>query len=41
MPNHSVVSRMWGPLARALEAVVERRESPQAALDRAQETLRP
>jgi arabinogalactan oligomer / maltooligosaccharide transport system substrate-binding protein len=41
MPNHPAVSRMWGPLARALEAVVEKRESPQAALDRAQAALTP
>lgn len=41
MPNHPAVSRMWGPLSRALEAVVERRESPQEALDRAQAALTP
>jgi arabinogalactan oligomer / maltooligosaccharide transport system substrate-binding protein len=39
MPNHPAVSRMWGPLSRALEAVVEKRESPQAALDAAQRAL--
>ncbi|MEA2559886.1 MAG: arabinogalactan oligomer / maltooligosaccharide transport system substrate-binding protein [Acidobacteriota bacterium] len=41
MPNHPAMSRIWGPLARALEAVVEKRESPQAALDGAQAVLTP
>jgi arabinogalactan oligomer/maltooligosaccharide transport system substrate-binding protein len=39
MPNHPAVPRAWGPLARALEAVVEKRESPQAALDAAQREI--
>lgn len=39
MPNFPAVSRMWGPLARALEAVVAKEASPQEALDRAQEAL--
>ena len=39
MPNHPAVSRIWGPLSRALETVVERRDSPQTALDRAQAAL--
>jgi arabinogalactan oligomer/maltooligosaccharide transport system substrate-binding protein len=39
MPNHPAVPRMWGPLARALDAVVEKRESPQAALDAAQREI--
>jgi arabinogalactan oligomer / maltooligosaccharide transport system substrate-binding protein len=41
MPNHPALSRMWGPLSQALEAVVEKRESPQAALDAAQRALTP
>ena len=41
MPNHAAMSRVWGPLSRALEAVVEKRDSPQAALDRAQAALTP
>jgi arabinogalactan oligomer/maltooligosaccharide transport system substrate-binding protein len=41
MPNHPALSRMWGPLARALEDVVEKRDSPQAALDRAQAAVTP
>lgn len=41
MPNHPAMPRMWGPLSRALEAVVEKRESPQAALDAAQRALTP
>jgi arabinogalactan oligomer/maltooligosaccharide transport system substrate-binding protein len=36
MPNLPGMSRLWTPLAQALEAVVERRVSPQEALDRAQ-----
>jgi arabinogalactan oligomer/maltooligosaccharide transport system substrate-binding protein len=39
MPNVPGMSRIWGPLARALEAVVERRSSPQEALDQAQREL--
>jgi arabinogalactan oligomer/maltooligosaccharide transport system substrate-binding protein len=39
MPNVPAMSRIWGPLARALEAVVERRASPQEALDQAQREL--
>ena len=41
MPNHPAMPRLWGPLSRALEAVVEKRESPQAALDAAQRALAP
>jgi arabinogalactan oligomer / maltooligosaccharide transport system substrate-binding protein len=36
MPNAPGMTRIWGPLARALQAVVERRSSPQEALDLAQ-----
>lgn len=36
MPNVPGMTRIWGPLARALQAVVERRSSPQEALDQAQ-----
>jgi arabinogalactan oligomer/maltooligosaccharide transport system substrate-binding protein len=39
MPNVPGMSRIWGPLARALDAVVERRSSPQAALDEAQKEM--
>jgi arabinogalactan oligomer/maltooligosaccharide transport system substrate-binding protein len=39
MPNVPGMSRIWGPLARALEAVVERRASPQEALDQAQKEM--
>jgi arabinogalactan oligomer/maltooligosaccharide transport system substrate-binding protein len=39
MPNVPGMSRIWGPLARALEAVVERRASPQEALDQAQREM--
>lgn len=41
MPNHPALPRLWGPLSRALEAVVEKRESPQAALDAAQAAVSP
>jgi len=41
MPNHPAMPRMWGPLSRALEAVVEKRESPQTALDAAQAAVSP
>ncbi|MFL6293610.1 MAG: extracellular solute-binding protein [Thermoanaerobaculia bacterium] len=41
MPNDPAMPRLWGPLSRALEAVVEKRESPQAALDAAQRALTP
>ena len=41
MPNHPLLSRMWGPLSQALDAVVERRLSPQEALDGAQRTVNP
>lgn len=36
MPNHPGMSRIWAPLAQALEAAVEGQVSPQEALDRAQ-----
>jgi arabinogalactan oligomer / maltooligosaccharide transport system substrate-binding protein len=36
MPNLPGMSRMWGPLTSALEAVVEKEASPQEAMDRAQ-----
>jgi arabinogalactan oligomer/maltooligosaccharide transport system substrate-binding protein len=36
MPNLPGLSRTWAPLNRALEAVVDRRASPQDALDQAQ-----
>jgi arabinogalactan oligomer/maltooligosaccharide transport system substrate-binding protein len=39
MPNVPGMSRVWGPLARALEAVAERRASPQEALDQAQKEM--
>ncbi|HEX3128541.1 MAG TPA: extracellular solute-binding protein [Thermoanaerobaculia bacterium] len=39
MPNVPDMSRIWGPLARALDAVVERRSTPQAALDQAQKEM--
>jgi arabinogalactan oligomer/maltooligosaccharide transport system substrate-binding protein len=39
MPNVPGMSRIWGPLAKALEDVVERRASPQEALDRAQKEM--
>lgn len=39
MPNVPGMSRIWGPLARALEAVVERRSSPQEAMDEAQREM--
>lgn len=39
MPNVPGMSRVWGPLARALDAVVERRLSPQEALDQAQREM--
>jgi len=39
MPNVPGMSRIWGPLARALDAVAERRASPQQALDQAQAEL--
>lgn len=39
MPNVPGMSRIWGPLARALEAVVERRLSSQEALDEAQREM--
>lgn len=39
MPNVPAMSRIWGPLARALEAVAERRASPQEALDQAQQEM--
>ncbi len=39
MPNVPAMIRIWGPLARALESVVERRSSPQDALDLAQAEL--
>jgi arabinogalactan oligomer/maltooligosaccharide transport system substrate-binding protein len=39
MPNVPGMSRIWGPLARALEAVVERRASAQEALDQAQKEM--
>ncbi len=39
MPNVPGMTRIWGPLARALESVVERRASPQQALDQAQAEL--
>ena len=39
MPNVPGMSRVWGPLARALESVVERRASPQEALDQAQREM--
>lgn len=41
MPNDPAMPRMWGPLSRALEAVMEKRESPQTALDAAQRALTP
>ncbi|MES1240242.1 MAG: extracellular solute-binding protein [Acidobacteriota bacterium] len=41
MPNVPGMNRIWGPLARALEAVVERRLSPQEALDQAQREMTP
>lgn len=41
MPNHPALSRMWGPLSQALDAVVEKRLSPQEALDGAQRTVNP
>lgn len=41
MPNHPLLSRMWGPLSQALDAVVERRLSPQEALDGAQRAVSP
>jgi arabinogalactan oligomer / maltooligosaccharide transport system substrate-binding protein len=39
MPNLPGMSRLWAPLAQALEAVVERRASPQEALDRVQREM--
>ncbi len=39
MPNAPGMSRIWGPLARALDAVVERRSSPQEAFDEAQREM--
>jgi arabinogalactan oligomer/maltooligosaccharide transport system substrate-binding protein len=39
MPNLPAMSRLWTPLAQALEAVVERRASPQEALDRVQKQI--
>ena len=41
MPNHPALSRMWGPLSEALDAVVEKRLSPQEALDGAQRAVAP
>jgi len=39
MPNVPGMTRIWGPFARALQAVVERRSSPQDALDQAQREM--
>lgn len=39
MPNAPGMTRIWAPLARALQAVVERRSSPQDALDQAQREM--
>ena len=39
MPNHPALSRMWRPLSEALDAVVEKRLSPQEALDGAQRAV--
>jgi arabinogalactan oligomer/maltooligosaccharide transport system substrate-binding protein len=39
MPNVPGMSRIWGPFGRALEAVVERRASPQDALNQAQKEM--
>ena len=36
MPNQPAMPRLWGPLNRALEAVVRRQASPQDALNQAQ-----
>ena len=41
MPNHPALSRMWRPLSEALDAVVEKRLSPQEALDGAQRAVAP
>lgn len=39
MPNLPGMNRIWGPLARALEAVAERRLLPRDALDQAQREI--
>lgn len=39
LPNQPGVNRIWGPLARALEAVAERRLLPRPALDQAQREI--
>lgn len=39
LPNHPGMNRIWGPLARALDAVAERRLLPRPALDQAQREI--